>query len=170
MWILFHLTATKACHLKKENGGCTGTFLRYYYDSVHDKCKKFIWTGCRGNGNRFFDYNSCNATCAGVHGEFTFLMFHKVLWNPKVRLISCTTTERKLKGCTLKESLWFSFTVDGEEMEEDEPDTPIGKWEIIDNLIPTLEHFCIKRIFLPIASFIFAFTRLVVPALTFYTH
>uniref|UniRef100_A0A3P9IIE1 Si:dkeyp-73b11.8 n=1 Tax=Oryzias latipes TaxID=8090 RepID=A0A3P9IIE1_ORYLA len=75
--------ATKACHLKKENGGCTGTFLRYYYDSVHDKCKKFIWTGCRGNGNRFFDYNSCNATCAGVH-------------------------------------------VDGEEMEEDEPDTPIA--------------------------------------------
>ncbi|KAG8012674.1 Kunitz-type serine protease inhibitor bitisilin-3 [Nibea albiflora] len=62
---------TLACHFKKEVGKCNGNFLRYYYDSVHDKCKKFLWTGCIGNGNRFFDYNSCNATCDGIHDDGT---------------------------------------------------------------------------------------------------
>ncbi|XP_061774083.1 BPTI/Kunitz domain-containing protein-like [Nerophis ophidion] len=61
--------ATSICLLTKSGGGCSGRFLRYYYDSVHDKCKKFFWTGCHGNGNRFFDHDSCNATCAGVHDD-----------------------------------------------------------------------------------------------------
>merc|ERR1712168_807603 len=74
-----------ACHLTYLKGAdwCKGTSLRYYYDSHHDKCKKFLWTGCMGNGNRFFDQESCNATCAGVHDE-------------------------------------------GDQLEEDEPDTPVG--------------------------------------------
>nr|XP_057932141.1 BPTI/Kunitz domain-containing protein [Doryrhamphus excisus] len=61
--------ATATCLLTKVAGGCNGNFLRYYYDSVHKKCKKFLWTGCHGNGNRFFDHDSCNATCAGVHDD-----------------------------------------------------------------------------------------------------
>ncbi|KAM9753529.1 kunitz-type serine protease inhibitor bitisilin-3 isoform 1-T1 [Menidia menidia] len=80
---LYPMQAVKACHYKHEKGGCSGHYLRYYYDSVHNKCKKFIWTGCLGNGNRFFSHESCNATCAGIHD-------------------------------------------DGEELEEDEPDTPIA--------------------------------------------
>uniref|UniRef100_A0A8D3AXZ0 Si:dkeyp-73b11.8 n=1 Tax=Scophthalmus maximus TaxID=52904 RepID=A0A8D3AXZ0_SCOMX len=72
-----------ACHFKKAIGQCRGQLLRYYYDSVHDKCKKFIWSGCIGNGNRFFDQGSCNSTCAGIHD-------------------------------------------DGDDPEEDEPDTPIA--------------------------------------------
>ncbi|XP_077424570.1 inter-alpha-trypsin inhibitor [Vanacampus margaritifer] len=59
--------ATAVCLLKKLNGGCNGRFLSFYYDAVHGKCKKFQWTGCHGNGNRFFDHESCNATCAGIH-------------------------------------------------------------------------------------------------------
>ncbi|XP_077372957.1 inter-alpha-trypsin inhibitor [Festucalex cinctus] len=59
--------AKAACLLKHLKGGCNGKFLRFYYDAVHQKCKKFHWTGCHGNGNRFFDPDSCNATCAGIH-------------------------------------------------------------------------------------------------------
>uniref|UniRef100_A0A3Q4MYY4 BPTI/Kunitz inhibitor domain-containing protein n=1 Tax=Neolamprologus brichardi TaxID=32507 RepID=A0A3Q4MYY4_NEOBR len=44
------------------DGECNGKYLRYYYDSIDKKCKRFLWTGCLGNGNRFFDYNSCNST------------------------------------------------------------------------------------------------------------
>uniref|UniRef100_UPI0037E765DC inter-alpha-trypsin inhibitor n=1 Tax=Semicossyphus pulcher TaxID=241346 RepID=UPI0037E765DC len=66
---IYPMDATKACHFKKELGGCSGQYLRYYYDSVHDKCKKFLWTGCFGNGNRFFDQASCNATCEGIHDD-----------------------------------------------------------------------------------------------------
>ncbi|XP_044050296.1 BPTI/Kunitz domain-containing protein [Siniperca chuatsi] len=80
---IYPMDVSKACHLKKATGDCSGQFLRYYYDSVHNKCKKFLWSGCIGNGNRFFDYNSCNTTCDGIHD-------------------------------------------DGDEEEEDEPDTPIA--------------------------------------------
>ncbi|XP_062245269.1 BPTI/Kunitz domain-containing protein [Platichthys flesus] len=80
---IYPIDETKACHLKKDSGQCKNQLLRYYYDSVHDKCKKFLWTGCIGNGNRFFSYESCNHTCDGIHD-------------------------------------------DGDEMEEEEPDTPIA--------------------------------------------
>ncbi|XP_070686797.1 kunitz-type serine protease inhibitor bitisilin-3 [Pempheris klunzingeri] len=66
---IYPLDATKACHFKKAVGICSGQFLNYYYDSVHDKCKRFFWSGCVGNGNRFADLNSCNATCAGIHDD-----------------------------------------------------------------------------------------------------
>ncbi|XP_074488968.1 inter-alpha-trypsin inhibitor [Sebastes fasciatus] len=65
----YPMDVSQACHLKKAAGGCQAQHLRYYYDSVHDKCKKFLWTGCFGNGNRFFDQGSCNATCDGIHDE-----------------------------------------------------------------------------------------------------
>ncbi|KAF7224396.1 inter-alpha-trypsin inhibitor [Nothobranchius furzeri] len=65
----YPMDVRKVCRLKHTTGECGGTFLRYYYDSVHDKCKKFLWTGCNGNGNRFFDAESCNATCAGIHDD-----------------------------------------------------------------------------------------------------
>ncbi|KAI4872194.1 hypothetical protein NFI96_031032, partial [Prochilodus magdalenae] len=58
-----------ACHLPKAPGECYGTYLRYYYDSVHEKCKTFSWTGCAGNGNRFLDLQRCNNTCFGEKDE-----------------------------------------------------------------------------------------------------
>ncbi|XP_034540728.1 boophilin-G2 [Notolabrus celidotus] len=79
----YPMDASKACHFKHLKGGCGGSYLRYYYDSIHGKCKKFLWTGCFGNGNRFFDMGTCNATCDGIHDE-------------------------------------------GDELEEEEPDTPIA--------------------------------------------
>ncbi|XP_067235726.1 kunitz-type serine protease inhibitor bitisilin-3-like [Chanodichthys erythropterus] len=52
-----------ACMLPKEVGKCTGRYLRYYYSPEHHTCKSFYWTGCVGNGNRFFSLALCNATC-----------------------------------------------------------------------------------------------------------
>ncbi|XP_034734094.1 kunitz-type serine protease inhibitor bitisilin-3 [Etheostoma cragini] len=66
---IYPTDVSKACHFKKAVGKCSAQLLRYYYDSVHDKCKKFLWTGCIGNGNRFFDQGSCNSTCAGIHDD-----------------------------------------------------------------------------------------------------
>uniref|UniRef100_UPI003AAD6244 actinia tenebrosa protease inhibitors-like n=1 Tax=Centroberyx gerrardi TaxID=166262 RepID=UPI003AAD6244 len=80
---VYPMDETKACHFHKNSGECNGQYLRYYYDSVHAKCKKFFWTGCHGNGNRFDDQASCDATCPGIHDN-------------------------------------------GDEEEEDEPDTPVG--------------------------------------------
>uniref|UniRef100_A0A672J3Y8 BPTI/Kunitz inhibitor domain-containing protein n=1 Tax=Salarias fasciatus TaxID=181472 RepID=A0A672J3Y8_SALFA len=69
---IYPMEDAKACTLKKMVGGCDGSFLRYYYDPIHDKCKKFLYSGCLGNGNRFFDSGSCNNTCVGIHGEHIF--------------------------------------------------------------------------------------------------
>ncbi|XP_023153802.2 BPTI/Kunitz domain-containing protein [Amphiprion ocellaris] len=66
---IYPTDASELCILKKLPGKCNGKYLRYYYDSAHDKCKKFFWTGCIGNGNRFFDFDSCNKTCAGIHED-----------------------------------------------------------------------------------------------------
>ncbi|XP_038561684.1 BPTI/Kunitz domain-containing protein [Micropterus salmoides] len=66
---VYPMDASLACHFKKATGECSGKFLRYYYDSVHHKCKKFLWSGCIGNGNRFYDYFSCNSTCTGIHDD-----------------------------------------------------------------------------------------------------
>lgn len=66
---IYPMDQTKACHLPKAKGNCSGRILSYYYDSVHDKCKKFHFSGCFGNGNRFTDINICNSTCDGIHDE-----------------------------------------------------------------------------------------------------
>ncbi|XP_042182213.1 BPTI/Kunitz domain-containing protein [Oncorhynchus tshawytscha] len=66
---IYPVDESKACHFKKALGECFGTYLRYFYDPIHEKCKKFHWTGCVGNGNRFIDHQACNATCAGIHDE-----------------------------------------------------------------------------------------------------
>ncbi|XP_072291194.1 BPTI/Kunitz domain-containing protein [Eucyclogobius newberryi] len=66
---IYPMDLTKACHLPKSKGGCGGKILSYYYDSVHDHCKKFHYTGCFGNGNRFINMESCNATCDGIHDD-----------------------------------------------------------------------------------------------------
>ncbi|KAF7663228.1 hypothetical protein LDENG_00216050 [Lucifuga dentata] len=65
----YPMDVTKACHFRKRKGGCEVKVVRYYYDSFHDKCKTFIWHGCYGNGNRFPDQETCNATCAGIHDD-----------------------------------------------------------------------------------------------------
>ncbi|KAL2093234.1 hypothetical protein ACEWY4_010546 [Coilia grayii] len=66
---LYPLTESEACHLPKTSGECFGQYLRYYYDSQHKKCKKFLWTGCAGNGNRFVGELTCNTTCYGIEDE-----------------------------------------------------------------------------------------------------
>uniref|UniRef100_A0AAY4DL00 BPTI/Kunitz inhibitor domain-containing protein n=1 Tax=Denticeps clupeoides TaxID=299321 RepID=A0AAY4DL00_9TELE len=72
--IFYPVPDSEACHFKKVSGECFSQYLRYYYDSVHMKCKKFLWSGCVGNGNRFMDYNTCNATCSGIHGELALIV------------------------------------------------------------------------------------------------
>ncbi|TSM52285.1 Ubiquitin carboxyl-terminal hydrolase 3 [Bagarius yarrelli] len=63
---LYPTDRTLACHLLKAPGDCYGHYLRYYYDAAHGKCATFAWTGCVGNGNRFLDFEHCNATCFGI--------------------------------------------------------------------------------------------------------
>ncbi|KAM6960615.1 thrombin inhibitor hemalin [Aplochiton taeniatus] len=66
---VYPIDEIKSCHFAKAPGLCFGTYLRFYYDPIHKVCHSFFWTGCVGNGNRYLDIQSCNATCAGIHEE-----------------------------------------------------------------------------------------------------
>ncbi|KAL1477156.1 hypothetical protein MTO96_035967, partial [Rhipicephalus appendiculatus] len=51
------------CNETKYPGPCAGYFPRYYFDNVTKTCEKFIYGGCRGNGNNFETLEKCKETC-----------------------------------------------------------------------------------------------------------
>jgi len=56
-------TPAPDCTAPKETGNCTAAFQRFYYDTEANQCKKFIYGGCRGNGNNFKTKDLCESTC-----------------------------------------------------------------------------------------------------------
>ncbi|TNN14452.1 Colostrum trypsin inhibitor isoform 2 [Schistosoma japonicum] len=46
-----------------KHGYCLQNQLRYYYDSVKNKCQPFIYKGCGGNENRFSSNEICEQMC-----------------------------------------------------------------------------------------------------------
>ncbi|KAL9970277.1 hypothetical protein ACROYT_G022627 [Oculina patagonica] len=59
----FCLHSKSVCLLPKDPGPCRGSFPRYYFDKSSGQCKKFIYGGCRGNGNNFLTLKDCETTC-----------------------------------------------------------------------------------------------------------
>ncbi|XP_023211883.1 papilin-like isoform X2 [Centruroides sculpturatus] len=51
------------CILPKVEGPCLGNFPRWYYDYMDGHCKEFIYSGCRGNRNRFVTKGQCEKIC-----------------------------------------------------------------------------------------------------------
>ncbi|XP_037502293.1 BPTI/Kunitz domain-containing protein, partial [Rhipicephalus sanguineus] len=51
------------CNETKYPGPCAGYFPRYFYNNVTKTCEKFIYGGCRANGNNFVTLEECQNTC-----------------------------------------------------------------------------------------------------------
>lgn len=51
------------CAHPEDNGECTGELQRWRYDSTHQICKPFVYTGCGGNGNNFDSEADCRSAC-----------------------------------------------------------------------------------------------------------
>ncbi len=50
------------CIQAPDPGRCRASFQAYYYDSVENKCKEFIWGGCEGS--RPFEFlEECKKAC-----------------------------------------------------------------------------------------------------------
>ena len=59
------------CQQRVKPGVCMGYFPRWYFDSKLNKCKKFIFGGCRGNGNKFESIKECETTCLHASKSFS---------------------------------------------------------------------------------------------------
>ncbi|KAL4231775.1 hypothetical protein ACF0H5_009351 [Mactra antiquata] len=51
------------CSLQPIYGNCTEELIRYYFNSVADKCVPFVYSGCGGNNNNFGTLERCNKIC-----------------------------------------------------------------------------------------------------------
>ncbi|KAL1421525.1 hypothetical protein MTO96_023053 [Rhipicephalus appendiculatus] len=57
------LELSPVCNETKYPGPCFGYFPRYYYNNVTKTCEKFIYGGCKANGNNFVTLEECKNTC-----------------------------------------------------------------------------------------------------------
>uniref|UniRef100_A0A914DE19 Uncharacterized protein n=1 Tax=Acrobeloides nanus TaxID=290746 RepID=A0A914DE19_9BILA len=51
------------CELPLAVGDCTRSFPRFYFNKATNKCYKFSYSGCEGNGNRFISKKQCRQRC-----------------------------------------------------------------------------------------------------------
>ncbi|XP_053250753.1 fused toxin protein-like [Podarcis raffonei] len=51
------------CKLPPDYGPCHGKFRSWYYDERDQNCKRFIYSGCLGNENKFKKRRDCLARC-----------------------------------------------------------------------------------------------------------
>ena len=51
------------CKQPKKAGNCRAHLPRYFFDKNSGQCREFVYTGCRGNNNRFLTQEKCECMC-----------------------------------------------------------------------------------------------------------
>ena len=56
------------CNLPKMNGSCKGfgRKYRYFFNKDKNKCQRFRYSGCGGNGNNFKTKKHCLSKCVNI--------------------------------------------------------------------------------------------------------
>ncbi|XP_072303399.1 tissue factor pathway inhibitor 2 [Eucyclogobius newberryi] len=55
--------AAAVCLQPADEGPCRGDILRFYYNTLTQRCERFYYGGCQGNANNFLTYQKCHKTC-----------------------------------------------------------------------------------------------------------
>ncbi|XP_076864905.1 tissue factor pathway inhibitor 2 isoform X1 [Brachyhypopomus gauderio] len=66
------------CQDVLDNGKCSASIPRYYYNSATKTCEEFIYTGCGGSNNNFVSKQSCMDVCGRRSKK----------WKPRRRITS----------------------------------------------------------------------------------
>ncbi|CAM2105418.1 tissue factor pathway inhibitor 2 isoform X1 [Caretta caretta] len=56
-------TGPLLCYSPKDEGLCSSSVTRYYYNSKSQSCEEFSYTGCGGNANNFVSKKDCYSIC-----------------------------------------------------------------------------------------------------------
>ncbi|XP_046998769.1 papilin isoform X1 [Schistocerca americana] len=56
----------ESCFLPDEQGPCSESMAKWFYDSRDGVCKQFLYGGCEGNDNRFSSHQECEEKCGDV--------------------------------------------------------------------------------------------------------
>ncbi|XP_030056420.1 tissue factor pathway inhibitor 2 [Microcaecilia unicolor] len=54
------------CYTPKDEGSCSASVTRYFYNAENKACEEFSYTGCGGNSNNFVTLKDCNNVCKKV--------------------------------------------------------------------------------------------------------
>ncbi|MEE6466568.1 hypothetical protein FKM82_006997 [Ascaphus truei] len=55
--------ALSFCYSPKDEGSCSASVTRYYFNIGSKTCEEFTYTGCGGNSNNFVRIEDCNSVC-----------------------------------------------------------------------------------------------------------
>ncbi len=61
------------CLVPKKEGPCRGSFPRWHYNAVTEKCEQFKFGGCKPNRNNYLALNECMNACDKVSGTELFM-------------------------------------------------------------------------------------------------
>ncbi|KAL5009884.1 hypothetical protein ScPMuIL_012189 [Solemya velum] len=53
----------EVCELPPKPGNCAYSYVMWYYDAASMDCKKFTYTGCGGNANKYSTKLRCEESC-----------------------------------------------------------------------------------------------------------
>lgn len=75
-----------------ERGSCKSNLHKWFYDSIVNECKTFIWSGCHGNpSNRFDTELDCLAQCMGGNRKKHTINMYMLLNENKINRIYLDT-------------------------------------------------------------------------------
>uniref|UniRef100_A0A023FXT0 Putative bilaris n=1 Tax=Amblyomma parvum TaxID=251391 RepID=A0A023FXT0_AMBPA len=57
------------CSLKPAKGPCKARVFSWAYDSAADRCRLFVYGGCKGNANNFRNCIECMDRCSGKESK-----------------------------------------------------------------------------------------------------
>ncbi|OCT75684.1 tissue factor pathway inhibitor 2 [Xenopus laevis] len=55
--------APSFCYSPKDEGSCSASVTRYYFNIESKACEEFVYTGCGGNSNNFIKVEDCDSVC-----------------------------------------------------------------------------------------------------------
>ncbi|KAE8596240.1 hypothetical protein XENTR_v10016024 [Xenopus tropicalis] len=55
--------APSFCYSPKDEGSCSASVTRYYFNIESKACEEFVYTGCGGNSNNFVKMEDCDSVC-----------------------------------------------------------------------------------------------------------